>query len=550
QNNLQQELLKHRADIELLKREFIEKEQQMIEQNNEVTKSLQEKDEQIDRFSKQNNTYQDELKQFQLIINNNDVIDTEIDELKKQIQNKNDEINTLRQEIQLKDEHIQQMERNIEIIKKDFNDKEKQWLSHSNEFNLISIQDSQKYFQKMDDQNKEQTDNQDIIPLSPLCILSHEVKFDSFRSSSKLINTFNGHINRVTSIDYSTFGDCQYLCSGSYDKTVRVWDVDNNKQTNVFEGHSNYVNCVKFSQYHYHNNRCHVVCSSSDDKTICFWDIKDKKQFQVFNGHKDTVWSIGFSSFNNGRYMCSGSRDKTICFWDIATSRLLHIFNGHISDILCVDISPLQSSNNNKNENKKSNNIDMIGGNGYTICSGSYDNTIRIWDIETKKLSINFEGHNAAVNSIKYGLNELRNIILSGSSDKSVRLWDIRSGKQIQIFNGHLNYVTAVEYSPFVVSHINRFQNQCKDESNVICSGSYDKTIRFWDIRSKKGLHVINVDDGAILCLKFISSKKKENEKDSDCEKVIFIFGDNLKFPIWNEIIFVFCFKKMDNHNY
>ncbi|ETO33617.1 WD-40 repeat protein [Reticulomyxa filosa] len=109
--------------------------------------------------------------------------------------------------------------------------------------------------------------------------------------------------------------------------------------------------------------------------------------------------------------------------------------------------------------------------------------------------------------SVKYGSNELLNTILSGSNDKSVRLWDVRSGKQIQVFNGHKNYVWSVEYSPFVI----------KNNLNVICSGSWDNTIRFWDIRSNKNqLHIIKgdaEDDGRIICLKFILLKKKEKTK-------------------------------------
>ncbi|ETO00030.1 hypothetical protein RFI_37429, partial [Reticulomyxa filosa] len=142
-----------------------------------------------------------------------------------------------------------------------------------------------------------------------------------------------------------------------------------------------------------------------------------------------------------------GSGDYTIRLWDVETSKLLHIFNGHNHTVTCVDISPLQSNN-------KNNNFGVICGNGYTICSGSCDNTIRVWDIETTKQLIVFKEHEHWISSVKYGLNELKNIgcantILSGSYDNSVRLWDIRSRKQIQIFNGHTDYVTCVEYLPF-----------------------------------------------------------------------------------------------------
>ncbi|ETO33654.1 WD-repeat protein [Reticulomyxa filosa] len=245
--------------------------------------------------------------------------------------------------------------------------------------------------------------------------------FDIFRSASKLINTFAGHTNIVRSIDYSTFDNCQFICSGSYDNTVRVCDVDNNKQIQSSNGYLYSVRFVKFSSYHYHNRRQNVICFSSNDNTIRFWDFKHNKQLQIFNEHTDGVNGIEFSSFNGDRYLCSGSFDNTIRLWDVETSKSLHVFNGHKYSIECVDISPLQSNNKNNNNNKM-NNIGVIGGNGYTICSGSSDKTIRILDIETTKQFNVFKGHDNYVISVKYGSNELLNTILSGSSDKSVRL--------------------------------------------------------------------------------------------------------------------------------
>ncbi|ETO32292.1 hypothetical protein RFI_04826, partial [Reticulomyxa filosa] len=184
------------------------------------------------------------------------------------------------------------------------------------------------------------------------------------------------------------------------------------------------------------------------------------------------------------------------------------VFKGHEAGVRCVDISPLQSNNNGE----KSNNIGVIGGNGYTICSGSNDDTIRIWDIETAKQLIVFKGHKRCVDSVKYGSNELSNTILSGSYDKSVRLWDIRSNQQIQVFNGHTGQVRAVEYSPFVI-------RDSVGNSNVACSGSSDNTIRFWDIRSNKNeLYVINGEKkkDKISCIKFLQLKKnRRNNNDS-----------------------------------
>ncbi|ETO05527.1 WD-40 repeat protein [Reticulomyxa filosa] len=342
---------------------------------------------------------------------------------------------------------------------------------------------------------------------------SNAFMLDTFRSSAKLIKSLTGHVNSVYSIDYFTFDDNQLICSGSVDRTVRIWDVETNKQIQTFNGHSFPVYCAKFSPYHYYYHHRNVICSSSNDNSIYFWDFKNNQQSQLFNEHNDGIGGIEFSSFNGGRYLCSGSFDKTIRLWDVETCKLLHVFNGHKEAIWCVDISPLQSNNNNGN---KINSINEVGGNGYTICSGSCDNTVRIWDIETAKQLVVFEGHKENLACVKYGTNELginsdANTILSGSNDKSVRLWDIRSGQQIQVFNGHTDWVNAVEYLPFVINN-----DEIGGVSSVICSGSTDGTIRFWDIRSNKHeLHMIKGDceeDNGISSLKFFQITKKGKE--------------------------------------
>ncbi|ETN97718.1 Centromeric protein E, partial [Reticulomyxa filosa] len=111
--------------------------------------------------------------------NNNDQQKTtfiEIEKLKKDIESKDNEIQTIKQEIQSKQKQI---------------------------------------IQQMNENKEEQTQN----------IINTSATLDfQLVSSFKLNNTLTGHTNYVLSIDYSTFDDCQFICSGSHDKVVRVWD--------------------------------------------------------------------------------------------------------------------------------------------------------------------------------------------------------------------------------------------------------------------------------------------------------------------------------------
>ncbi|ETO01155.1 WD-40 repeat protein [Reticulomyxa filosa] len=107
------------------------------------------------------------------------------------------------------------------------------------------------------------------------------------------------------------------------DKTVRVWDVDNNKQIQSFKGHTDFVWSVKYGS----NELLNTILSGSQDNIVCLWDIRSGEQIQVFNGHTNIVWSVEYSPFviksssDNSNVICFGSADNTIHFWDIRSNK-------------------------------------------------------------------------------------------------------------------------------------------------------------------------------------------------------------------------------------
>ncbi|ETO09023.1 hypothetical protein RFI_28364 [Reticulomyxa filosa] len=232
------------------------------------------------------------------------------------------------------------------------------------------------------------------------------------------------------------------VTEGSNDKTVRVWSINENEQILSLDGHSNWVYCVKFPLF-YKNMWWNVICSASLDETIRFWDIEKKNQFDLLHGYKNCVFCIEFSPLEVSQYLFSGCGDNNIYLY----------------------CAPLNVSN-----------LGVIDGNGFSFCSGSYDNTIRVWDINTCKQLLTINAH-------KNG------IIIVGS------------------LYGHKCGIYSAEFSPYIIENI-----ESGDYSDVICSGSYDNTIRFWDIRScAKQLFTLYGDknDGRITSFNFMKKKGK-----------------------------------------
>ncbi|ETO03117.1 Serine/Threonine protein kinase, partial [Reticulomyxa filosa] len=179
------------------------------------------KDEEIAHLKRQLDQYQKDNLQLnsahqKIIIIKQKTTLVEMEKLKKDIESKHNEIQKIKEEIELKEKQI--------IEKKQMNEQKENIMNDNSSKSIINT--------------------------------SSTLDFELV-SSFKLLNTFAGHTSAVWNIDYSTFDDCQFICSGSSDQTVRVWDIDKNKQIQLFNGHSSDVYCVKFSSYYYNNHRQH-----------------------------------------------------------------------------------------------------------------------------------------------------------------------------------------------------------------------------------------------------------------------------------------------------
>ncbi|KAK7571598.1 hypothetical protein V3481_018809 [Fusarium oxysporum f. sp. vasinfectum] len=127
------------------------------------------------------------------------------------------------------------------------------------------------------------------------------------------LQTLEGHSDLVSLVAFSADG--QRLASGSYDKTVKIWDTTTGACMQTLKGHSDWVRSVAFSA------DSQRLASGSYDKTVKIWDAVTGVCLQTLEGHSDSVSSVVFSV--DSQRLASGSDDETVKIWDAATGACL-----------------------------------------------------------------------------------------------------------------------------------------------------------------------------------------------------------------------------------
>jgi WD40 repeat protein len=273
-------------------------------------------------------------------------------------------------------------------------------------------------------------------------------------SEISLINTLQGHSKEVYSVAISPDG--KTLASGSYDTTIKLWNLATGEQIRTLKGHSKGVAEVAISP----NSK--TLASISWDTTIKLWNLATGEQIRTLKGHSSPVLSVAISP--DGKILASGSYDTTIKLWNLATGEQIRTLTGHSSSVLSIAFSP----------------------DGKILASGSNDNTIKLWNLATGEQIRTLTGYSQGVTGV--AISPDGKILASGSYDKTIKLWNLATAEQIYTLTGHSDQVWSVAISP---------------DGKTLVSGSGDKTIKQWNLATGKEIRTLIGHSSTALSVAF-----------------------------------------------
>ncbi|KAG2740773.1 WD40 repeat-like protein [Suillus brevipes Sb2] len=306
--------------------------------------------------------------------------------------------------------------------------------------------------------------------------------------------TFEDHEDAVWAV--AVFPDRRRMVTGSYDQTLRIWDLETGVVLKKMEGHSQGVTALAVSR------DGQIIASGDDGGEVITWHGESGEPLtKPIKAGSKRVASLGAHPTSlawtpDGTRLLSGgdNDDPTIREWDPLTwQQVGHPWKGHTGRVWAIAIDPagtlvasassyvhvrLWRLSDGQNigifeHSSQPHHEDAVWAvavfpDRRRMVTGSYDKILRIWDLETGVVLKKMEGHSSQV--LALAVSRDGQIIASGDLSGELIVWHGETGESLtKPIKAHSNQINSVDFSP---------------DGTVLAFGSWDGMTKFWCTKS------------------------------------------------------------------
>jgi WD40 repeat protein len=262
-----------------------------------------------------------------------------------------------------------------------------------------------------------------------------------------LERTLTGHARFVSSVAFTPDG--QWLASGCWDGTVKLWDVAKGELLFTWNAHELRVTSVAISP------DGKLLATGSDDGSCKIWDLAARRIRNILKRENGYVMAVAFSA--DGRWLASGSSYGVLRTWEVSNGKPGRAIEAHAATVEAIAISPDSRS----------------------LASVSRDGTTKIWEIDSGKLLLAEAQRHP--HGVAYSPDGRR---MAANSAGEVVLWNLATGKRERsiLTNATQPYISTVTYSP---------------DSRWLATGGGPGVVELWDVDTGKHLASLRGQTGS-----------------------------------------------------